>query len=611
MDEGCAAGKYADTPRPPATGNTRIANESHKTDTNQELTPTHDSLPTVDRPPSIAPAPRVPASDMPANTRASAPTPTGNNVRAATRNTTALIAVPEQQEETRQQTDDNDNGYTRFIVKPAQWQLIDDNVESEEDEVSGEVLPDFDYIQWLQKKFDAVLSLQQPVIPPAATAATPIAAESASAATGKQVSDLDKALAVVRVRVQETEAQVKALQEQLEQRNGASRAMRVDHLRQKLHDLMSTSSTISSPFFTSSASYPAPSPVTTAVAEMEAEMKALMNQATHDNLIAPTNENVPARKPSAVPARIQPSPDETWGNRPQASRNEPSRRALAADAIFGVRLLAAINKAGHARSNRGGGGGSGANYLLGNELAALTDLTELMLFNHFHPVPTHGTAAYHERAAAPDNSYHQHNTDLHHLPAHPSSNTAPYYRHDSQHDSHYSTKTHFAPLETRERATQRIARTAKSTLRAAGGVVAKLWSAAGKALSNPSAPSSSNEARWFEEAHTYSHTQGTMRERHVADPKSSEGERVPDSLQSPGQRWRKIVSRLRAAAGGSQEAPKMSAEEEAFAKLFEQKCRERGGAECSRDSSTAYAVLQESRRSHGIPVLHFCFSGIT
>ena len=86
-----------------------------------------------------------------------------------------------QQEETQQQVDD----------------------EEEEDGGYGEVGPDsnFDYIQWLQKKFDAVLSLEKPPIPPVTAVPAPTATESATASTEKQVSDLDKALAVVRVRV--------------------------------------------------------------------------------------------------------------------------------------------------------------------------------------------------------------------------------------------------------------------------------------------------------------------------------------------------------------------------------------------------------------------------
>jgi hypothetical protein len=127
-------------------------------------------------------------------------------------------------------------------------------------------------------------------------------------------------------------------------------------------------------------------------------------------------------------------------------------------------------------------------------------------------------------------------------------------------------------------ATTRIAKTAKSTMRAAGAAVtnfgAKLWVAAGKALSE--------EVRSMAEADV-SHQTGAKVEQ--------------DRPSKPQRQWRRFFARFHG-GGSSEEAhePHASSEQDRFAQFFEEACRQRGGEDCSQESKTAYGLLQESRR---------------
>ena len=114
------------------------------------------------------------------------------------------------------------------------------------------------------------------------------------------------------------------------------------------------------------------------------------------------------------------------------------------------RLLTAIQEAERERE----GGGSGGSYLLGNEVMAMSHFSHsLSTWKHLHTIP----ARPHTRAAsqAPANSDHE-----------------------------YAEKYKFTPVNAREPTAQRLARKAKSTMRAAGAAVSKLWSAAGKVLAD-------------------------------------------------------------------------------------------------------------------------------
>jgi len=164
-------------------------------------------------------------------------------------------------------------------------------------------------------------------------------------------------------------------------------------------------------------------------------------------------------------------------------------------------------------------------------------------------------------------------------PAHQSTGT-----HEASQRDTYHGKDGFTLLDGRERTAQRIKRTAKSTMRAAGAAVSKLWMAAGKALSE--------EAKSLEDdvpASTY--RLNTLHDQHHVHHKKEEKQGGESS-------WRRLFPRFRYATKGAQEEPTVSAEEDAFARFFEQACHERGGAECSQDAKTAYALMQESRSQH-------------
>jgi hypothetical protein len=152
---------------------------------------------------------------------------------------------------------------------------------------------------------------------------------------------------------------------------------------------------------------------------------------------------------------------------------------VSAVCFFESRLLAAIQEAERER----GGGGSGGSYLLGNEVSALShhNLPDTSAaWNQLPNTPArpHTRAAYLEAVKK--------------LTEHQKPATRRY---------EYPDKYPFTPtnaqlneLNAREPTALRLARKAKSTMRAAGAAVSKLWSAAGKVLAD--------EAKfddWFDE----------------------------------------------------------------------------------------------------------------
>jgi len=496
--------------------------------------------------------------------------------------------------------------------------------------------PSEDYIKWLRTRFNEALSFEQTnrtttnktldtpqptavpttptTLPDAAPTTAPTTAPSTTPSTTPTPNsqsqapseELRKELAVVRVRVQETEAQVKALQQQLQDRHEASReASRLlrDQLSQKLQDFMAASSTSSMSTSMSSApwswsSYSDQADQAAAVAKttpstFEAALAAAVAASASAAVAKKTetaknrpNENVPARKLPAVPVQVRRA--ETWGAVSTPKKAKGGKKLLAADGIFGVRLLAAITEASLALpashtqlEKREKGGGSGVSYQLGSEYTdSYSQYNELSrLHNPLAMLQHFSTLVSTPIPSQPHADPSQVNT----APAHKSTGSDRASQHDAYHGEGRG-KYRFASLNGRERTAQRIRRTAKSTMRAAGAAVSKLWVAAGKALSE--------EARCVEDdaAHL-----NTFESQHLTDDAVGAEEDMPHS------NWRNylpLFARFRSFSKGTHQEPTVSAEEEAFAKFFEQACRERGGAECSQDATTAYAIMQESRRQH-------------
>lgn len=118
--------------------------------------------------------------------------------------------------------------------------------------------------------------------------------------------------------------------------------------------------------------------------------------------------------------------------------------------VVASRLLAAIQEAERDRE----GGGSGGGYLQGNQVTALAH------FSHSFSTWSHLSAT----------------------PARPHTRAAPQSPANPRHE--YAETFSFPPMNAREPTAQRLARKAKSTMRAAGAAVSKLWSAASKVLAD-------------------------------------------------------------------------------------------------------------------------------
>jgi len=497
--------------------------------------------------------------------------------------------------------------------------------------------PSEDYIKWLCTRFNEALSFEQTnrtttnktldTPPPTAVPTTPTTLPDAAPSTAPSTApttapsttpsttstpnsqsqapseELRKELAILRVRVQETETQVKALQQQLQDRHETSReASRLlrDQLSQELQDFMAATSTSSMSTSMSSAPWSwssysdqadqaaevAKTTPSTFEAALAAAVAASASAAVAKKMETAKNrpnENVPARKLPAVPVQVRRA--ETWGIVSTPKKAKVGKKPLAADGIFGVRLLAAITEASlalpasHTQLEKGGG--SGVSYQLGSEYTdSYSQYNELSrLHNPLAMLQHFSTLVSTPIPSQPHADPSQVNT----APAHKSTGSDRASQHDAYHGEGRG-KYRFASQNGRERAAQRIRRTAKSTMRAAGAAVSKLWVAAGKALSE--------EARCVEDDSAHLNT---FQSQHFTDDAVGAEEDMPHS------NWRNYLSlfaRFRSFSKGTHQEPTVSAEEEAFAKFFEQACRERGGAECSKDATTAYAIMQESRRQH-------------
>ena len=147
--------------------------------------------------------------------------------------------------------------------------------------------------------------------------------------------------------------------------------------------------------------------------------------------------------------------------------------------FFESRLLAAIQEAERER----GGGGSGGSYLLGSQVSALSNNPpgRSAAWNQLPTTPArpHTRTAYLEAVKK--------------LAEHQAPEIARRYEYPDKYPFN-PTNAQLNELNAREPTALRLARKAKSTMRAAGAAVSKLWNAAGKVLAD--------EAKfddWFEE----------------------------------------------------------------------------------------------------------------
>ena len=201
-------------------------------------------------------------------------------------------------------------------------------------------------------------------------------------------------------------------------------------------------------------------------------------------------------------------------------------------------------------------------YRKGKELIHLTTTTFPIIPDHLHssPSPAHQDASSKTRTSvAPEHTQEPR---------------------DSKSQNEESSERLFSRRGARERATKRLARTAKSTMRAAGAAVTsfgtKLWIAAGKALSDEV-----NEIVVSDE----------FDKNGAAERQEEEG--------GPRRGWHKLFSRFRAGRRDTSKGdPHSSSDRESFARFFEDACRQRGGDDCSQEAKTAYGLLEESRRQH-------------
>lgn len=157
--------------------------------------------------------------------------------------------------------------------------------------------------------------------------------------------------------------------------------------------------------------------------------------------------------------------------------------------FFESRLLAAIQEAERER----GGGGSGGSYLLGNEVSALSHHNLADTSAAWNQLPTtparpHTRAAYLEAVKK--------------LAEHQAPAIARRYEYPDKYPF-TSTNAQLNELNAREPTALRLARKAKSTMRAAGAAVSKLWSAAGKVLAD--------EAKFYDENSAPFTTHGNWR----------------------------------------------------------------------------------------------------
>jgi hypothetical protein len=447
------------------------------------------------------------------------------------------------------------------------------------DKCAAEKFSTQDYIQWLRSKFDVALDEAPYIHPPA------------DAAASQQVeAHTDFRNAIVHARAR-TETKVKALETKVEAllQQFKDVATRHEHrstaliVKHDMHSMHCTGASLSSCAFdalppgTSSSRRPLPTSDLSSMDPGAAEQTSAPQDVHtlnyfHGSPRSGANENVPAHKPSAVPAPMRPA--ETWGMR-QEGDDAAWAPSLADRGIFGVRLLAAIQEAERER----GGGGSGGSYLLGGQVSPrshnLPDRSAAWNQLPTTPARPHTRAAYLEAVKK--------------LAEHQAPAIAPRYE--------FPDKCPFTPtnaqlneLNAREPTALRLARKAKSTMRAAGAAVSKLWSAAGKVLAD--------EAKfddWFEESQVHYTTVFSKQTTRgsffrAQDTRRREENSAPFTTHG---NWRRLFSRW---TGGAQEAPRMSAEEEAFAVFFDQLCRDRDVDECSQDAKAAYSALPESRR---------------